>query len=47
MALFLVCVQFVFGIYEPLILWFVFVIESYLGFGFVRVPLHQFVLSQI
>ena len=47
MALSLVCAQFVFGICEPLILWFAFVIENYLGFGFLRVPQHQFVLSQI
>ena len=48
---------FVFGIYEPLVLGFVFgslvlylwkrAIWVYLGFGFLRVPLHQFVLSQI
>ena len=48
---------FVFGICEPLVLWFVFgslvlylwerAIWVYLGFGFVRVPLHQFVLFQI
>ena len=47
----------VFGICEPLVLWFVFgslvlylwerVIWVYLGFEFVRVPLYQFVLSQI
>ena len=48
---------FVFGICEPLVLGFVFgslvlylwkrAIWVYLGFGFLRVPLHQFVLSQI
>ena len=31
MALSLVFAQFVFGICEPLVLWFVFVRESYLG----------------
>ena len=56
-ALSLICVQFTFGICEHLVLRFVFgslvlylwerVIWVYLGFGFVRVPLHQFVLSQI
>jgi len=42
--------EFIFDICEPLVLWFVFVRESYLDvliFGFVRVSLHQFVLSQI
>ena len=48
---------FIFGICEPLVLWFVFgslilylwegVIWVYLGFRFMRVSLHQFVLSQI
>ena len=48
---------FVFGICEPLGLWFIFgslvlylwerVIWVYLGFGFMRVSLHQFVSSQI
>ena len=48
---------FVFGICEYLVLWFVFgslvlylwerAIWVYLGFGFVRVSLHKFLLSQI
>ena len=51
------CLVFIFGIYEPLVLGFVLgslvlylwerAIWVYLGFGFLRVPLHQFVLSQI
>ena len=39
---------FLFGIYEPLVLYlYERVIWVYLGFGFVRVPLYQFVLSRI